>query len=64
MKILSDFAITIRVEIPALDRLVSLLEAAQQSEVDALTAKVKQLTGKLSTSQRALQGAIDSEQEK
>ncbi len=65
MTIFNNFGITINVNIPALDRLMDFLEAQQQAEVDALTAKVKQqLTGKLSTSQQALQGAINLEQEK
>lgn len=55
-------ALTIIVNIPALDRLVSFLETGQQAQIDALTATVKASTAGLSTSETALQGAIKKEQ--
>ena len=53
--------IVIRIEIPALSELVAYLNGLQQGDVDALTAKVAVLTGRLRQSAEALQGAIDKE---
>jgi uncharacterized coiled-coil protein SlyX len=49
------------VEVPALDRLMDYLEAAQQEELDLMEEQVRQLTARLSKSQTALQGAITKE---
>lgn len=49
------------VEIPALDRLMNYLEAAEQREIDAASEQVDTLTADLKQSQTALQGAIPKE---
>ena len=52
--------ITITINFPALDALVAYLNNQQQSQVDALAAKVTQLTSTLSQSSTSLQAAEDA----
>ena len=54
-------ALRIIVEIPALDRLVTYLEAAQQAQVDSLSEQVATLTDALSTHTTGLEAAIEKE---
>ena len=49
------------VDIPALDRLVTYLEANQQAEIDGLTVQVKALTERLSKANSTLAAAIEGE---
>lgn len=51
----------ILVEIPALDRLMNYLEAADQREIDGLSDRVTALTTELKQSQTSLQGALPKE---
>lgn len=46
-------------QIPALDRLLSYLEAQQQAQIDSLVAQVTALTQQLKQHSEALQGAVD-----
>jgi hypothetical protein len=49
----------IKVEIPALDRLVTYLEDQQQKEIDALTAQVQKFTSGLGKTSSELQSSVD-----
>jgi hypothetical protein len=51
---------TIRIDFPALDRLIDFLEAAQQTEVDLATSQVQQATVRLAKSRGSL-GQIEKE---
>ncbi len=51
----------ILVEIPALDRLMDFLDAAQQQEINALNAQVQSLTQRLHNSNTSLDGTIAKE---
>ncbi len=55
--------IVIRVDIPALDRLVDYLTASDQPEVDAMAAQVRSATDALRQSTEALQGAIQTREQ-
>ncbi len=56
--------IIVRIDFPALDSLIAFLREQnnQQDQIDALAAKVTELTDKLHHSQQPLQGAIQNEQ--
>lgn len=54
--------LTVRIEFPALDRLVTLIETRQQEQVDALTAKIAQATEALKTSTSGLDQAVQTQE--
>jgi len=56
--------VTIRVEFPALDRLVQYLKDrdAQQPAIDAMTVKVAELTERLSQTSTGLESAVGDNQ--
>jgi sialic acid synthase SpsE len=45
---------TIRIDFPALDRLIDFLEAAQQAEVDLAKSQIQQATERLTKSREKL----------
>jgi len=49
---------TIRVDVPALDRLVNFLQTSQQAQIDAITAQLGQQTQRLNQSSTALKGVV------
>lgn len=53
--------IVIRVDLPALESLVAYFKERdnQQKQIDALTAQVQELMGKLSQSSTTLEGAVE-----
>jgi hypothetical protein len=51
---------TVRIDFPALDRLIDFLEAAQQAEVDSATSQIQQATERLTKSRETL-GQIEKE---
>ena len=51
---------TIRIEFPALDRLIDFLEASQQAEVDLAASQIQQATNRLTKSRETL-GQIEKE---
>jgi hypothetical protein len=51
---------SIRIDFPALDRLIDYLEAAQQAEVDLAASQVQQATERLAKSRETL-GQIEKE---
>lgn len=53
------FPVILRVDIPALDRLLDYLEATQQKEIDALADQVRDLTARLSTTSAELGNSIE-----
>lgn len=55
-RFLSPFVI--RLDFPALDRLIDFWESKQQQEIDALTAKLQHTTAGLQKSQSGLDKAI------
>ena len=54
----------VSVDFPALDRLVTYLEAAQQKEIDAMAAQVRDLTAQLSQHRATLEEAAGIPKEK
>lgn len=53
------FPVILRVDIPALDRLMDYLDAARQREIDALADQVRDLTARLSTTSTELGNSIE-----
>ena len=51
---------TVRIDFPALDRLIDFLEAAQQAEVDLAASQIQQATERLAKSRLSL-GQIEKE---
>ena len=54
--------ILIRVDFPALDRLVDFLEADEQSQIDAITTQVQSATARLKTATDRLKTVEQQEQ--
>lgn len=52
--------VTVTIDFPALADLVAYLRSQQQSQVDALTAKVTELTTSLTKATSGLQGSVDA----
>lgn len=48
----------LRIEIPAMDRLLDYLEGKQQADIDSLTAQLSALTQRLQTTNTRLETAI------
>jgi uncharacterized coiled-coil protein SlyX len=55
------FMLTVRIDVPALDRLVDYLTAKQQTEIDALAARVAQLTQALKQSSTHLEASVENQ---
>jgi hypothetical protein len=54
-----DPVVIVRVDFPALDNLVVYLKEREQGKIDALTAEVQELTGRLQQSSTTLEGAVE-----
>lgn len=56
-----EIAGSLTVNIPSVDRVVDLIQGAQQAEIDSLNAKLQALEQRFGTSQSSLQAEVDQQ---